>query len=253
MLIMSEESRLGREQIETSYVLKQLTDAGVRVFLYLEDRERTLDNAMDKVMLSLSNFASEMEREKAGQRTYDAMARKAKAGHVTGGKVYGYQNVREDSHVKRVIFEPEAQVVRRIFEMYADGLGMLTIAHTLNREGVKPPRGRGWAPSGIREMLRRPLYRGEIVWNKSQKIVRGGTKTQRKRGASEWLTQAAPELRIVSEELVARVMERLERVASLYPRQRTGKLMSRPWSRVESDYLLTGFIRCASCGGPMGT
>ena len=60
---MSEESRLGREQIETSYVLKQLTDAGVRVFLYLEDRERTLDNAMDKVMLSLSNFASEMERE----------------------------------------------------------------------------------------------------------------------------------------------------------------------------------------------
>jgi site-specific DNA recombinase len=44
VLIMSEESRLGREQIETSYVLKQLTDAGVRVFLYLEDRERTLES-----------------------------------------------------------------------------------------------------------------------------------------------------------------------------------------------------------------
>jgi len=29
--------------------------------------------------------------------------------------------------------------------------------------------------------------------------------------------------------------------------------MSRPWSRDESDYLLTGFISCASCGGPMGT
>ena len=43
VLIMSEESRLGREQIETAYALKQITDAGVRVFFYLEDRERTLD------------------------------------------------------------------------------------------------------------------------------------------------------------------------------------------------------------------
>ena len=84
VLVMSEESRLGREAIETGYVLKQIMDAGVRVFFYLEDRERTLDTAMDKVMLSLTNFASEMEREKARQRTYDAMVRKAKALHVTG-------------------------------------------------------------------------------------------------------------------------------------------------------------------------
>src|SRR5215470_10051030 len=50
-------------------------------------------SAMDKVMLSLTNFASEMERERARQRTYDAMVRKAKALQVTGGKVYGYDNV----------------------------------------------------------------------------------------------------------------------------------------------------------------
>ncbi len=47
-LVMSEESRLGREQIETAYVLKQITDAGVHVWFYLEDRERTLDTAMEK-------------------------------------------------------------------------------------------------------------------------------------------------------------------------------------------------------------
>ena len=44
-------------------------------------------------MLSLTAFADEMEREKARQRTYDAMRRKARAGHVTGGRVYGYDNV----------------------------------------------------------------------------------------------------------------------------------------------------------------
>jgi DNA invertase Pin-like site-specific DNA recombinase len=41
VLVMSEASRLGREAIETAYALKELIQAGVRVFFYLEDRERT--------------------------------------------------------------------------------------------------------------------------------------------------------------------------------------------------------------------
>src|SRR5439155_24018709 len=93
VLVMSEESRLGREAIETAYALKQLVTAGVRVFFYLEDRERTLETPTDKIMLSLTTFADELEREKARQRTYDAMLRKARAGHVTGGKTFGYDNV----------------------------------------------------------------------------------------------------------------------------------------------------------------
>jgi DNA invertase Pin-like site-specific DNA recombinase len=93
VLVMSEESRLGREAIETAYALKQLVQAGVRIFFYLEDRERTLDSPTDKIMLSLTAFADELEREKARQRTYDAMIRKARAGYVTGGRVFGYDNV----------------------------------------------------------------------------------------------------------------------------------------------------------------
>src|SRR6478672_9380505 len=123
VLVMSEESRLGREAIETAYALKQLIQAGVRVFFYLEDRERTLDSPTDKIMLSLTTFADELEREKARQRTYDAMLRKAKAGHVTGGRVFGYDNVEilgadgQRSHVERRINDAEANVVRRIFEL----------------------------------------------------------------------------------------------------------------------------------------
>ena len=53
--------------------LTQIICSGVRVFFYLEDRERTLDSPTDTVMLSLTAFADELEREKARQRTYDAM------------------------------------------------------------------------------------------------------------------------------------------------------------------------------------
>jgi hypothetical protein len=65
VLMMSEESRLGREAIETAYALKQLVTGGVRVFFYLEDRERTLDSPTDKIMLSLTAFADELERDRA--------------------------------------------------------------------------------------------------------------------------------------------------------------------------------------------
>jgi DNA invertase Pin-like site-specific DNA recombinase len=122
VLVMSEESRLGREQIEVSYALKQIVSAGVRVFFYLEDRERTLHSPTDKIMLSLTTFADELEREKARQRTYDAMIRKAKAGHVTGGRVFGYDNLRLNSHVERRINEDEAAVIRQIFDFIHSGL-----------------------------------------------------------------------------------------------------------------------------------
>jgi DNA invertase Pin-like site-specific DNA recombinase len=79
ILLMSEESRLGREQIETAYVIKQILDAGVRLFYYLDDRERTLDSATDKVLLSFTGFASEMERERGQLRTHDALLRLARA------------------------------------------------------------------------------------------------------------------------------------------------------------------------------
>src|SRR5689334_15084252 len=186
-LVMSEESRLGREAIETAYALKQIVAAGCRVFFYLEDRERALDSPTDKIMLSLTAFADELEREKARQRTYDAMLRKAQSRHVTGGRVFGYDNVDipgpagKRSHVERRINEAEAAIVRRIFQMCADGVGKIRIAKRLNAEGALAPRAQqgrpsAWCASSVREVLYRPLYRGAIVWNRTKKRDSWGQK-----------------------------------------------------------------------------
>ena len=71
VLVMSEESRLGREAIETAYALKQLVTAGVRVFVYLEDRERTFDSPTDKLLMSLrrSPTNSSARRHGSGRGT----------------------------------------------------------------------------------------------------------------------------------------------------------------------------------------
>ncbi len=256
-LVMSEESRLGREAIETAYAMKQIMDAGVRTFFYLEDRERTLDTAMDKIMLSLSTFAAEMEREKAAQRTYDAMSHKAKAGYVTGNRVYGYDNVpvgEPRQHVIRRINNQEKAVVLRIFKQCAAGDGLSRIAKQLNADHVPPPRRgiHGWAPSCIREILHRSLYSGVIYWNRTQTIQRGGTRKQRKRSETEWLRLDAPDLRIIAPDLWKQVQARHAHNRTVWLRDQQGRLQSRPaGGDLISPYLLSGIAQCAWCGGSL--
>ena len=62
VLVMSEESRLGREAIETACALKQIITSGVRVFFYLEDRERVLESPTDKVVSASNDFSAFHDR-----------------------------------------------------------------------------------------------------------------------------------------------------------------------------------------------
>lgn len=258
VLVMSEESRLGRESIEVSYAMKTLVQAGVKVWLYLENRERTLDSPIDKVMLSLATFADELERERGRQRTYDAMSRKAQAGHVTGGRTFGYDNCPvvdasgKRSHVERRINAAEADVIRQIFHLSAAGVGQNKIAKQLNAEGAISPRAQrgrptAWAPSSVHEVLFRELYRGVIQWNKSRKRDQWGQRAQAARPEHEWLTIAAPALRIVSDADWRAAHRQIARARVEYDRVTHGQ--RRPLRDRDSKYLLPGFARCASCGG----
>src|SRR5262245_18132333 len=65
VLIVSELSRLGREQLETGYAVKQLAQAGVRIFSYLDDREVRLGTWTDKALFSIQSATDEAERERA--------------------------------------------------------------------------------------------------------------------------------------------------------------------------------------------
>ncbi len=262
-LIVSEESRIGREAIETAYALKQLITAGVRVFLYMEDRERTIDTPTEKILLAVSAYGDEIERERARDRTWDALLHKAKAGHVTGGRVFGYDNQEvcgpdgRRLYVKRVINPTEAEIVLTIFSLYAEGKGFRKIAKVLNERGALSPtprrtgRPRAWAPSSIREIIHRDLYRGLLVWGKVQKRDAWGKKRIKARPKEEWVQVSVPELRIVSDELWESAHERLSGARGTYLRHQDGKLWGRPASGIESRYLLTSFTECGVCGGSL--
>jgi hypothetical protein len=144
----------------------------------------------------------------------------------------------------------QAAVLRRIFELYASGIGIVKIAKRLNDEEVPSPRGDGWAPTAVREMLYRPLYRGEIVWNQLERITRSDGPRRRRRPESEWIKREAPELRIIPDELWRVVHARLEANQRAYVRATKGQLVGRPRrGDFESKYLLGGLASCSVCGG----
>ncbi len=190
------------------------------------------------------------------------MVQKAKAGHVTGGRAFGYDNVEERTadgkrlHVRRVINDSEAAVVRRIFEACARGAGLRRIAHELNEARLPAPRPskggpRGWSPSTVRDVLYREDYRGVIVWNRTQKRNAWGEKRPQRRPENEWHRREAPALRIVSDDLWQAAHDRLRGSRNAYIRSTEGRLGGRPTNGVESRYLLTGMAVCGQCGGAL--
>ena len=79
-------------------------------------------------------------------------------GSPTSGKEYGYIAARDSGTSKVEIDQEQAVVVRRIFDLYANGASPRTIAMTLNDEGVPSPRSQwkrtsrrksGWLANAI--------------------------------------------------------------------------------------------------------
>jgi site-specific DNA recombinase len=239
VIIAAKDDRLARDQWQAAIVLSRLYEAGVRLFYYQEDREVSLGDATGKFMEAVRGYASEAYRESVSRHMVDALKRKATAGHVHGGRVSGYDNVRVDGHVERRINEAEAAVVRSIFERFGRGERPRRIAQALSHEGAPTPglaggwrKGTAWTKGSVREVLLRELYQGMM----------------RSRWGTEEIRVEQPALRIVPNDLWAAVQLRLAEQRQIYLRHTNGKLFGRPSNSVESRYLLTGLTACAACG-----
>ena len=98
-----------------------------------------------------------------------------------------HDNVRDGECIRQQINPDEAAIVRRIFEMAAEGGSLKAVARTLNDERVQSPRPRAgkryatWCPTAIRAMLRRELYAGRVVWNRSRFVKAPGSNKRLRR------------------------------------------------------------------------
>src|SRR2546425_12378132 len=91
-LFLADKDRLGREQFETNHILKQISVAGVRIFENQNGgQEGGLESPLDKLIMSGSNLAAQVEGPKARQRNRDALQLQGQGGYVGAGARFGHR------------------------------------------------------------------------------------------------------------------------------------------------------------------
>jgi site-specific DNA recombinase len=244
VLIVSEQSRLGRDTVRTLAAILALTDAGVKIWSYLEDREISLDTEMGEAEQFLKAWAGSSERRKGSQRARDKSRMLAEQGRFTGGKVYGYMVLDK----RRVVNPAEAAIIRRIYERRAEGAGHFRIARELEQDGITSPRGsKKWSGATIGAIVTNPIYKGVVLYGRTRQTKRRGT-TVIERTPDQVIQHEDPALQVIEPGLWERVQQVNKASRESTWRGKDGRLKSRP---TESKHLLPAFLSCGVCGGSL--
>jgi hypothetical protein len=104
----------------------------------------------------------------------------------------------------------------------------------------------------LRELLKRPLYRGEVVHGRARKldVDADGNRKRVRLPEATWVRVPVPDLRIIPAELAEAVDARRASMLTRTLKLSNGSLLGRPPGE-GSPYLLCGLLKCGVCGGSM--
>jgi site-specific DNA recombinase len=231
--------RLSRSPVHLYILLEECQKAGVDLHFLTEP----LDHSPEGMLVAyVRGYAAQIEREKIRERTVRGKRARATQGKLpqgTGRGAYGYRY--EATTGRRRIVEGEAQVVRRIFNMVANGLSLHGIAVTLNAEMIPTLTGSRWHPLTIRRLVTNPIYMGVTYFGRTKSVPLGGRKRRLEpKEREDWLEipNATPAVVTPDE------FEAAQAALTSSPRRKEAQ---KPSNR----YLLTAHIVCGYCGGTM--
>ena len=180
-IYISEISRLGRNPSDTRQIIDDLSTRKIPVYIQSlgqstltpTGKRNSIVNIILQVLMEFA--ASEIEQTVA--RSKSGRKQAAKQGKVASGHMaYGYKN--QDKYL--AIEETEANVVRKIYQMYIDGKGVKAISKELHRLQVptkyqlkydkddikvgKKVSDIKWSDIMVLKIIENPIYKGERVY-----------------------------------------------------------------------------------------
>lgn len=252
-VIVKDLSRFGRDYIDMGYYLERVFPAlGVR-FIAVNDAVDSEKGPYD-MLLPLKNVFNAQYAKDISGKVRSAFAVKQKRGEFVGAFAsYGY--LKDPERRNHLIIDPAAApVVRRIFELTAQGIGQVKVAQVLNDEGLPCPseykrlmgekysnskrlsRTCYWTYSTIHKIIRNEMYIGNMVQRRAVRTsMHGKAKAADK---SEWIVVENTHEAIIPRELWDTVQAQICRNA-------------RTMDFESNVGLLAGFIRCGDCGRAM--
>ncbi|MBP3841975.1 MAG: recombinase family protein [Bacilli bacterium] len=211
-------SRFARNTEEALKYIRELRTIGVGI-IFEEENINTL-NMSSEFLLSVMASVAQLESNNARSRKKYSFDMQINDKNYKDRKVfYGYK---KDKNGELIIDQKEANVVRKIFEMYLDGYNNAEIADYLNNQKIKTTTGIKWTRDNISRVLKNEKYTGTHVIRKHLN------------GEKKKIYNNNPA--IISKDIYEKVIERK------FSRR------NRDYKKREKKCFLTGKIRCNYCG-----
>ena len=247
VLVVESLDRISRTPKDLHEVFDILNFCGVEIRTVNEGTATPIHVGVRSLLgsLFLTDLGDKVRRGHSGR---------VRQGKVPGSVPVGYRIVAGKKGEPEIAPE-QADIVRRIFKEYVQGKSPRTIAADLSKDGIKSPAGGKWnyqtfigGGCGRFGVLTNPIYIGELVWNRSRRLLNPENGKKVKRASPEHeVRTSVPQLRIIDQPLwdAAQAL-RQARSQHQYP---NGKKV-KPFMARRND-LLAGVLRCGACGSNM--
>ena len=258
-IVVKDLSRLGRNYIETGNLIENVFSfLNIRLVAVTDSFDTASGDGMGAMAASIKNLVNDVYSKDISRKIISAFRTKQRNGEFIGlAAPYGYLKSKENKN-RFVVDETAAPVVRRIFRLYADGVGIDKIVRILDGDGIDCPRkyrhsigvtkserykDSRWGRAAVKTILTNRAYIGDMVQGKErQELCNNIPKYHTDK--SEWIVAENTHEPVVDRELFFQVQGILE---ERQREQAERREKSRVSEHKEENYL-KGYMRCGHCG-----
>ncbi|MEA5083670.1 MAG: recombinase family protein [Lachnospiraceae bacterium] len=228
--------RFSRNRYDSAIYKKLLRVNNCRLMSVTE----RLDDSPESIMMeAVTEGMNEYYSQNLGREVLKGQKETAlQCKHVGGTPPLGY-DVDKDTK-KYVINEKEADIIRLIFKMYADGCGYKEILRHLNSMGYRTKANNQFANGSLNNLLKNEKYKGVFTFNLKKEKDFDGVRRPRTKADDEIIRIENGMPRIIDDVTFSKVQSLMQRNL-----KRGGSF------KAKELYLLSGLVYCGNCGMSM--
>ena len=232
MVITKSISRFARNTVTLLETVRELKALGVDV--YFEEQNIHTMSADGELMLTILASYAQEESLSVSENMKWRIRRNFEEGKPWSGLILGYRF----QNGQFVVVPEEAEIVKRVFREYLDGLGATAIMKGLNEDGILTRLGKPWRIEGVLKILRNYNYTGNLILQKTYRENHLTKRKMKNNGERPQYHAVETHEAIIDLATFEAVEEELARRSEHY----SGKKPS------TVTYPFTRLIVCANCG-----